>query len=208
MGLNDKKQSFELKYKIGLNNQYINVASGCALTCGRYEENDIYTGEIDQAVSRIQFFILVIDNSLIILDGWSFMGTKVISVNDKTNGSMIKSSLPDQRYVLRFNKSDRIHLRLGQDIDLIINPKECIVCMENARTIRNSCGHFVTCKDCYDQILSSDTKLCPLCRSKLGRSDIDNPLNVNVNNVYSNMNNNGNNTNCTLTYNCKSYCPF
>eukprot|EP00486_Rosalina_sp_Unknown_P004296 CAMPEP_0201571712 /NCGR_PEP_ID=MMETSP0190_2-20130828/14615_1 /ASSEMBLY_ACC=CAM_ASM_000263 /TAXON_ID=37353 /ORGANISM="Rosalina sp." /LENGTH=382 /DNA_ID=CAMNT_0047996651 /DNA_START=69 /DNA_END=1218 /DNA_ORIENTATION=- len=104
--LGNKKVSFDIKYKIGVDTQSIKTASGCVLTCGRYTENDIYTGEIDQAVSRIQFFILVIDNSLIILDGWSFMGTKVLSVNDKTSGLQIKSSSPDQRYVLRFNKSE------------------------------------------------------------------------------------------------------
>ena len=190
------RKAFELKYKIGLNTQSIVTTSGCVLTCGRYRENDIYTGEIDQAVSRIQFFILVIDNSLIILDGWSFMGTKVKSVNDKTSGLQIKSSLPQQRYVLRFERSDRIHLRLGQNVDLIINPKECVVCMENARTIRNSCGHFVCCQDCFDQILSSDNSLCPICRKKLNQLD-----------VHRNGNDSNNNYNnkCNLTYNCRSY---
>eukprot|EP00486_Rosalina_sp_Unknown_P012323 CAMPEP_0201582770 /NCGR_PEP_ID=MMETSP0190_2-20130828/90447_1 /ASSEMBLY_ACC=CAM_ASM_000263 /TAXON_ID=37353 /ORGANISM="Rosalina sp." /LENGTH=195 /DNA_ID=CAMNT_0048023399 /DNA_START=23 /DNA_END=607 /DNA_ORIENTATION=+ len=61
---------FTLNYKIGTQSETIQTAQGCALTVGRYKECDICTGYQDLTISRIQCFILVIDDSLIILDGW------------------------------------------------------------------------------------------------------------------------------------------
>ena len=162
----DKSQEFEIKYKIGLNEQKISLAKGKVLTLGRFDENDIYTGDADQSVSRIQLFIFVIGNSLIILDGWSFAGTKCIQSNCKKIN--LPKSIPQQRCIMRFNKNDTIRLRLGADkLEMVINPKECIVCMDKARIIRNKCGHFILCTKCYKDILSSSNPNCPLCRSTL-----------------------------------------
>eukprot|EP01084_Bolivina_argentea_P165838 288031_1 len=160
-------QEFELKYKIGIDSQNIQIAHGSVLTVGRYIENDICTGDRDESVSRIQFFILVIGTSLIILDGWSFMGTKTIKVNHSTDDLL--HSVPDKRYVLRFDRNDIIHLKMGQNVDLIINPKECVVCMNNARVIRNVCGHYALCTDCFNHILLSRKAECPVCRAELKR---------------------------------------
>ena len=121
----DKSQEFEIKYKIGLNEQKISLAKGKVLTLGRFDENDIYTGDADQSVSRIQLFIFVIGNSLIILDGWSFAGTKTVHINDKNNN--LNHSTPESRFILRFNKTDTIHLKVGAyNKDIIINPKGMI----------------------------------------------------------------------------------
>eukprot|EP01083_Nonionella_stella_P175710 612691_1 len=74
--------------------------------------------------------------SLIILDGWSYFGTTTVSVNGKKENA--KDTL------LRYNRNDTIHLRFGDtNIDLILNPKPCVVCMDKSRTIRSRCGHNI-----------------------------------------------------------------
>eukprot|EP01083_Nonionella_stella_P175709 612688_1 len=158
---------FCLNYKLGVQTERISAARGCALTVGRYKEADICTGYQDLTVSRIQCFILIIDSSLIILDGWSYFGTTTVSVNGKKENA--KDTLPSNRFVLRYNRNDTIHLRFGDtNIDLILNPKPCVVCMDKSRTIRSRCGHLVLCHGCYNNIVSAPCKsLCPICRAPL-----------------------------------------
>lgn len=173
-----KHSDFILNYKIGKESDKIHTTKGCALTVGRYKQCDICTGYQDLTISRIQCFILVIDDSLIILDGWSYDGTNIVQVNG--NKHNLQSSTPNKRYILRFNKNDTIHLRFGEsNVDLIINPKPCVVCMDNSRVIRNQCGHRVLCYSCYDDIISKpDSKsLCPLCRAPLNKLMNKNNLN-------------------------------
>ena len=176
--MNVPHSDFILNYKIGRDSETIYSAKGCVLTVGRYKECDICTGYQDLTISRIQCFILVIDDSLIILDGWSYGGTKTIQVNGKKHN--LKNSIPNNRYILRFNKDDTIHLQFGETkVDLIINPKPCIVCMDKSRVIRNECGHLILCNGCYHDIISkADSKsLCPICRAPLNTTKIKNGVN-------------------------------
>ena len=148
----------ELHYQLRIDNQEIKTIKSSIFTFGRHPENDIF--DKDRYISRIQCFIFIIDDSLYVMDGWSCCGTRTISVNGTK--SNLKHSKPNKRTLLRFNSKDIIHLRFGP-IDLIINPKECIICMDNARVIRHSCGHYVSCKTCYDQSSQSSKQECPLC---------------------------------------------
>ena len=77
----EKHSEFSLNYKIGTQTEIISTAKGCALTVGRYKENDICTGYNDLTISRVQCFIFVIDDSLIVLDGWSYAGYIHSSIN-------------------------------------------------------------------------------------------------------------------------------
>ena len=155
----ESKDNDELRYQLRINNQKIESIKSSMFTFGRYERNDITDSE--QSLSRIQCFIFIINDALFIMDGWSLCGTMTISVNGTKSNS--KHSMPNKRTLLRYNKTDTIHLRVDA-IDLIINPKECIICMENARVIRNSCGHYVSCKTCHDRLYATDRSLnCQLC---------------------------------------------
>ena len=56
-------------------------------------------------------------------------------------------------------KGQVAHVVLPNEEKLIINAKDCIICMENKRETKFSCGHFVTCEKCYSLI-----DICPVCR--------------------------------------------
>eukprot|EP01084_Bolivina_argentea_P286289 491095_1 len=162
--VNDKEIS--LNYKIGTQTEDIYTQRGCVITVGRYKQTDICLGNKDLTISRIQCFILIIENNIIILDGWSYFGTKTIQINGNKNN--LQNSMPNKRFLLRFNRDDSIHLRFGEsNTDLIINPKLCIICMDKSRTIRNKCGHLILCSMCYNNILSSIKSLCPICRAPI-----------------------------------------
>ena len=123
------RHEFALKYQLGINNQAIETVYGSVFTFGRSDENDICSGLKIAAISRIQCFIFVIDDSLLVMDGWSFLGTQTVKVND--NMQELQSSMPSKRVLLWFNRSDCIHLRFGEkhsklSIDLILNPRECV----------------------------------------------------------------------------------
>ena len=98
-----------------------------------------------------------------------------MQINGNKKEKELKHSMPNQRFVLRFNKNDTVHLRFGEtNVDLIINPKPCVVCLDKARTIRNKCGHLVLCSTCYEHMICSSQQcaLCPICRSKLDKSKL------------------------------------
>ena len=169
---NRNRNEFALKYQLGINNQAIEtvLVYGSVFTFGRSDENDICSGLEIAAISRIQCFIFVIDDSLLVMDGWSFLGTQTIKVNDSMQ--KLQSSMPNKRVLLRFNKSDCIHLRFGEkhsklSIDLILNPRECVICKKNARIIANRCGHKVLCRDCFFDLLSQPKAQCPICKVSL-----------------------------------------
>merc|ERR1712048_671014 len=94
-------------------------------------------------------------------DGWSFNGTQTAQVNGQKKG--LQDSMPNKRHILRFDVEDTVHLRIGLQMNLIINPKECVVCMDKARSIHTECGHFVLCSVCFERIAASKSPRCPIC---------------------------------------------
>ncbi|CAH6419798.1 RING finger type zinc finger protein, partial [uncultured virus] len=47
------------------------------------------------------------------------------------------------------------------------NRDRCVICFENKRTITLNCGHFNTCGHCTRELLRSDKKECPICRTEI-----------------------------------------
>ena len=171
---------YSLKYQLRINNQNIGTIKSDhgVFTFGRFEENDI--NDQDISISRIQCFIFIINDNLYIMDGWSLCGTRTVSING--NKCNLKHSVPNNRMLLRFNRRDIIHLQCGDEnpktglyIDLIINPKECIICRDKARVIRNSCGHYILCNDCYYTLNNKRwSRNCPLCGKPIRATLIEN----------------------------------
>ena len=55
-------------------------------------------------------------------------------------------------------------LRLGPEragLTLVINPKDCVVCMDAAREVAFGCGHFVCCAECAANVQAAQS--CPAC---------------------------------------------
>ena len=80
-------------------------------------------------------------------------------------------SVPNSRRVLRFDLDETFVLRFGgsETSKLIVNPKECIICMDRPREHRfSSCNHCVVCSSC-----SSELQMCQLCLSQIiGRENV------------------------------------
>ena len=58
-------------------------------------------------------------------------------------------------YIIVFNQDIQNH-----------NEKNCIICLENPRRLRLSCGHGITCIECGKMLFNENRQIkCPLCRT-------------------------------------------
>lgn len=108
--------------------------------------------------SRLHALIIITINKYIVVDMGSYTG--IITKLRSSKKDKISSRRGD-RNILIFDKSEISILQLGNR-EIIINPKECIVCVNNPREVIFNCGHFVTCNNCSNKLDS-----CPICRSPL-----------------------------------------
>eukprot|EP01084_Bolivina_argentea_P255651 430114_1 len=167
------QRKLSLKYCIGLDNDEIQTINSEIICVGRNPQNDILSN--CNTVSRIHCFIFSINDKLIVFDGWSKGGTKTIDIvsnnNAKQNIKLINSN-KKQRNILQYNINDTIHLQLGRDCHIIINPKECLICMDNRRIKKTECGHTVCCNKCFKEL-----KNCPICRKAINHQNDGNKQN-------------------------------
>ena len=68
------------------------------------------------------------------------------------------SSHPNQRNICIFDWEEISIFDFGHN-KIAINPKECLICLENPRSKIFGCGHYVVCDTCMH-----GTKTCPICR--------------------------------------------
>ncbi|ETN99018.1 hypothetical protein RFI_38470 [Reticulomyxa filosa] len=141
----------------------INFDEKNALTIGRTRINDIVV-EDDIHISRIHCYLFKIKQSLVVLDACSLLGTYTLK---RSTDSKCLHSFPNERHVLTFGLDETVHIRLGAYCHIILNPKTCVVCQENSRSVRTKCGHSVLCSECFDKLNRSANKQkrCPLCNS-------------------------------------------
>ena len=78
---NSDAAEWSLKLQLGMDNERIDTVTGSVLTFGRYKGNDILSGFDRNYISRIQCFMFVVGESLLVMDGWSLLGTRTLSIN-------------------------------------------------------------------------------------------------------------------------------
>ena len=107
----------------------------------------------------------------------NFVGYINNNIDIKPSGSDKKHRDRD-RQILVFGVEETVDLRLGKT-HLILNPKQCIICMDKARTIRTKeCGHCVMCTSCFKDYCNDKKKEngiieCPLCRTKITVDNVE-----------------------------------
>jgi len=93
----------------------------------------------------------------VLVDGWSFHGTSIVGRASSHLG--LECSVPKHRAPLFIPANESVTVSLGPYATFTINPKRCVVCMDNARDVRFSCKHCVACNECAAKLQE-----CPVCR--------------------------------------------
>mmetsp|Transcript_57162 Transcript_57162/g.101412 ORF Transcript_57162/g.101412 Transcript_57162/m.101412 type:complete len:334 (+) Transcript_57162:3-1004(+) len=135
-----------------------------AISVGRLGRCDVWIPEVHSQVSRIQCWIFNLEAGILVVDGWSFLGTALVARS--TCNEVHESSSPNDRHVLMIPRGEAVSLRLGDAVELTLNPKLCMVCAERPRSVRLACGHQAFCVACIRQLeqVGDGRFCCPLCR--------------------------------------------
>lgn len=130
---------------------------------GKRDESDIVLNE--PASSRLHAVIYLFPqlNKVIIVDIGSRHG--ITMLNRRSSGPL-QHSTPSDRQTIELSFGEGCQLKLGNQI-ITLSPLQCVICMEESRSCRLPCGHFVTCETCLVQI-----NQCPLCRESFTRSQV------------------------------------
>jgi len=202
-----QKRALSVTYRVGLSNDEIHRVSGDILCVGQYKDSDIHVpsthvSRIHAFIFRIDDKMIVLDGwskcgtrtIAVARNNNNEKGKekkkegKEEEEEEEEDGEdedekehLLISSMPDKRNILQFNVSDSIHLRVGDASwasDLVLNPKPCVACTENARSVRLACGHQTLCNACYATLQQQTMSVakCPLCRAPIIQDKL--PLNV------------------------------
>ena len=154
----------EKSYIFNSENKYVTLGR---LPGGDFESRHFHTGFYDCSVSRLMFMIVYLPNKkLAIIDFWSYLGTSMISCEEKSEEDYIVS-VPNNRKVIIVDSDKSMVFKIGETTWVTFNPRECIICMDKSRDcVFDGCDHFVSCKDCANNITD-----CPLCRKPINNLD-------------------------------------
>jgi len=133
---------------------------------GRKPGCDVLFNEIPyNGTSRMHTIIFPLPElkMIIVVDMGSLSG--ITTHKRSSDEKQCVSSLPKSRNVLIFDWEEIVILRMGQ-VQVAINPKDCVVCMVNPRNMTFGCGHHCTCHDCSQKITT-----CPICRAVIDKSN-------------------------------------
>ena len=156
---------------------YLDYQMSDTFTVGRDIKNDIILEDEFAQISRIHFFAFFANNKIIIFDTWSLNGTSTI--NNSTSEKI--SSIPGNRKLISFDIESRFMIKVEKFIIIFNNKiksatsKECIICLDNQRSIRFGCGHFCACEECTKIILNG-TNECPICKKAISSFKPDESL--------------------------------
>jgi len=140
------------------------VPTSPCITVGRMEHTDLGTG-YDVTLSRLHvvFFPLASLGKTIICDVGSLSGIKMV---ERSGNSECVSSLPQNRTVIVTEYGETCIFQLG-DVEMVVAPKECIICMERPRGIYfEPCNHFICCEVCASKVIK-----CPICNKNIQKKD-------------------------------------
>ena len=130
-------------------------------TVGRSDWNDFVLP--DNNVSRLHFVAFCYPGGVVLVDGWSFHGTAM--TGRENQGLGLDTSVPQSRAPMFIPHGESVTVSVGPYATFTFNPKRCVVCMENARDVRFSCDHCVSCSSCAHKL-----RECPVCRQQLDAS--------------------------------------
>jgi len=140
------------------------------ITVGKKTGVDVCLPDDAPGVSRLHMIIFQLSDKIIVVDPGSLFGVQTIL---RSSDKPLEHSVPTQRKVLIFDKDETVTFRIG-DYELTISPKMCIICYENPRTIRLTCGHLVCCETCHEVI--KQQHICPICKKYINDGHIVQPV--------------------------------
>lgn len=148
---------------------------------GRLDDCELQYDTSDLCTSRCQMIIFCNPGAdIMIIDLGSVNGYEVVSTT--SNDGLKDNTTPEHRDVVAvFPKDESIVLRWGKMKPrgaaaawnvLKINPPICVVCLDNARSVRYACNHSTTCIDCHTHqiaraINSHSARQCEVCRANV-----------------------------------------
>jgi hypothetical protein len=114
--------------------------------------------------SRIHALIYLLPemDTILVVDVGSQSGIKTVS---RSSGQEIMHSLPYKRNVLSFKWNEIVILELGIK-KIVLNCKDCLICMEKPRSYKFSCNHYAVCDSCVNKITT-----CPICRESINKKE-------------------------------------
>lgn len=127
----------------------------------------------DRTVSRMNCWIFNFASAIVIVDGWSVMGTSL--VDREATAQEYPASVPNARRAFVVPHDEAATLRLGPNTEVTLNPKLCIVCLDRPRSVRLQCGHQAFCSTCAGQCGGRSLHLteCPICRVPIHGSGVE-----------------------------------
>eukprot|EP00755_Sulcionema_specki_P033438 Sspe_Gene.2275::Locus_753_Transcript_1_1_Confidence_1.000_Length_1446::g.2275::m.2275 len=139
------------------------VFSKKAITIGRLERNDVVLPESSQTCSRLHAVIFAIPEKrrLVVCDVGSCAGVLQIARGKKKERTKMKAPFFDYEW------GEPFILKLGEET-LVVNPKQCVVCLDRPREVLFACGHYACCTACSIQVRGT----CPLCRKSGGIAQV------------------------------------
>lgn len=134
-----------------------NTNKNSCVTIGRSPDCDIKTPPFPN-ISRVHalLYSFPYSNMYIIVDIGSLSGIETVY---RSSGKTPISSFTNNRNVLFFDWEEMVILLFG-DSRITINPKDCVICLENPRDTTFTCGHHIACSVC-----SQNLHKCPQCKT-------------------------------------------
>eukprot|EP01062_Namystynia_karyoxenos_P083197 TRINITY_DN9522_c3_g1_i1.p2 TRINITY_DN9522_c3_g1~~TRINITY_DN9522_c3_g1_i1.p2 ORF type:complete len:612 (+),score=182.75 TRINITY_DN9522_c3_g1_i1:70-1836(+) len=130
-----------------------------ALCIGRNDGCDLILNQSALACSRLHCVIFALPEKrrLLVADVGSCVGVRMV---ERSGPEGLMHSLPQLRRPMLLQWGETAVLQLA-DQTVVINPKECVICMSRHREVQFPCGHYVCCKQCSGKCQGR----CPVCRS-------------------------------------------
>lgn len=106
------------RVRIEVRNTAARYSSGSVFTVGRAWECDVQASG-DGTVSRLQAIIVSLAGGVLVVDGWSSAGTRVVR---RSSGSLLPLSVPQRRAAFIVPHGERVVLMIGAKTSIALGP--------------------------------------------------------------------------------------
>eukprot|EP01083_Nonionella_stella_P075051 203781_1 len=121
LGLKPTEESFTFDIVDKKHNQITTkTVTSNVIYLGRNSGNNVVLSN-DRNISRIQAYIFVAGDKIVILDIWSICGTYTMQRGRQNQAKL--STVPRNRCILLFHKTEIIHINAANRIDILITPQ-------------------------------------------------------------------------------------